>query len=132
MAAGGLLAVYGAGMVVPLLLIAALWQKLGARGRSVLRGRTFTVLGRELHTTSVLTGLLIIAVGIVFWTTNGLVGAPELLPYETQGWLQEMAGSLANPVVDILVLVALAGVALFLWARRQRRTAASRAAQETP
>lgn len=123
-AAGGLLAVYGAGMVLPLLLIAALWQKLGARGRSVLRGRTFTVLGRELHTTSVLTGLLIIVVGIVFWTTNGLIGAPELLPYETQGWLQEMAGTLANPVLDIVVLVALAGVALFLWARRQRRNTA--------
>jgi len=28
-AAGGLLAVYGAGMVLPLLLIAALWQRLG-------------------------------------------------------------------------------------------------------
>src|SRR5699024_3208136 len=62
--AGGLLAVYGAGMVLPLLLIAALWQKLGTRGRSALRGRTFTVLGRELHTTSALTGLLIIVVGI--------------------------------------------------------------------
>lgn len=131
-AAGGLLAVYGAGMVLPLLLIAALWQKLGVRGRSVLRGRTFTVLGRELHTTSVLTGLLIIVVGIVFWTTNGLIGAPELLPYETQGWLQEMAGTLANPVLDIVALVALAGVALFLWARRQRRTSATETVREAP
>lgn len=132
-AAGGLLAVYGAGMVLPLLLIAALWQKLGTRGRSALRGRTFTVLGRELHTTSALTGLLIIVVGVVFWTTNGLIGAPELLPYETQAWLQEMAGTLANPVVDIVVLVAIAGVALSFWARRQRRNAAApETAREAP
>lgn len=119
--AGGLLAVYGAGMVVPLLLIAALWQRLGARGRTILRGRTVTVLGRELHTTSVLTGLLIITVGVLFWTTNGLVGAPELLPYEAQSWLQETSSLLANPLLDILALGVVAGLVLVLWARRQRR-----------
>lgn len=129
--AGGLLAIYGAGMVLPLLLIAALWQRLGTRGRTALRGRAFTLLGRELHTTSALTGLLIMAVGILFWTTNGLVGAPELIPYETQGWLQEMAGTLANPVLDILVLVAIAAVALFLWARRQRRGTVGATVRET-
>src|SRR5699024_2632599 len=119
-AAGGLLAVYGAGMVLPLLLIAALWQRLGVAGRTALRGRSFTILGRELHTTSVLTGLLIIAVGVLFWMTNGLVGAPELLPYEAQTWLQETSSTLANPLLDVLVLVALAAVVLLLWARRRR------------
>lgn len=118
--AGGLLAVYGAGMVAPLLLIAALWARLGPGGRTALRGRTFIVLGRELHTTSVVTGLLIIGVGILFWTTNGLVNAPELLPYDIQTWLQEAIGTLANPVVDIAVLVVLAALVLLWWARRQR------------
>lgn len=121
--AGGLLAVYGAGMVLPLLLIAALWQRLGNRGRTVLRGRTFTVLGREWHTTSVITGLLIIVVGVLFWTTNGLVGAPELLPYDAQTWLQEAATGLANPVLDVVALVVIAGVVLAVWERRQRRRA---------
>lgn len=118
--AGGLLAVYGAGMVAPLLLIAALWARLGPGGRTALRGRTFIVLGRELHTTSVVTGLLIIGVGILFWTTNGLVNAPELLPYDIQTWLQEAIGTLANPLVDIAVLVVLAALVLLWWARRQR------------
>nr|WP_306271308.1 cytochrome c biogenesis CcdA family protein [Ornithinimicrobium sp. HY1793] len=129
--AGGLLAVYGAGMVLPLLLIAALWQRLGPRGQTTLRGRTFTVLGRELHTTSVVTGLLIIAVGILFWTTNGLVGAPEILPYETQSWLQELAGTLANPMIDIVALVVVAAVVLLLWARSQRKTASDQLAGTT-
>lgn len=119
--AGGLLAVYGAGMVLPMLLIAALWQRLGTQGRTALRGRTFTVLGREWHTTSVITGLLIIAVGVLFWTTNGLVGAPELLPYDAQTWLQEAAAGLANPVLDVVALVVIAGVVLAVWERRQRR-----------
>lgn len=118
-AAGVMLAVYGAGMVVPLLLIAALWQRLGTRGRKVLRGRAFTVLGRELHSTSVITGLLIMGVGVLFWTTNGLVGAPALVPIEAQAWLQERASLLANPLLDILAVLVLTALVLFAWARRQ-------------
>ncbi|WP_109474489.1 cytochrome c biogenesis CcdA family protein [Ornithinimicrobium cavernae] len=125
--AGGLLAVYGAGMVVPLLLIAALWQRLGVGGRTALRGRTFPVLGRELHTTSVLTGLLIIAVGVLFWTTNGLVGAPELLPYEAQAWLQEASSVLANPLLDAAAVLVLAGLVLVVWARRREPVKGSEA-----
>lgn len=120
LAAGFLLAVYGAGMVLPLLLIAALWQRLGARGRRVLRGRAFTVLGRQLHTTSVITGLLIIGVGVLFWTTNGLVGAPALLPLDAQAWLQENTAILANPILDILAVLGIAGIVLLVWARRRR------------
>lgn len=119
--AGLLLAVYGIGMVVPLLLIAALWRRLGARGRKALRGRTFTVLGRELHTTSVITGLLIMAVGVLFWTTNGFVGAPELVPAEAQAWLQQQAWLLANPVVDAVGVLVVAGLVLLWWFRRVRR-----------
>lgn len=119
-AAGVMLAVYGAGMVLPLLLIAALWQRLGTRGRKVLRGRAFTVLGRELHSTSVITGLLIMGVGVLFWTTNGLVGAPALVPIEAQAWLQERASLLANPLLDILAVLVLTALVLFAWARRQR------------
>lgn len=123
LAAGVMLAVYGAGMVLPLLLIAALWQRLGARGRRFLRGRSFTVLGRELHTTSVVTGLLIVGVGVLFWTTNGLVGAPELVPLDAQAWLQENTAILANPILDILAVVLIAGIVLVLWARRRRTRA---------
>lgn len=118
--AGGLLAVYGAGMVAPLLLIAATWRRLGRRGQSMLRGRTITVLGRELHTTSVVTGLLIIAVGVLFWATNGLVEAPGLLPYDAQAWLQARSARLAGPVLDIGVIIAVAGLVLLIWDRRRR------------
>ncbi|KGM12496.1 cytochrome C biogenesis protein [Cellulomonas bogoriensis 69B4 = DSM 16987] len=119
--AGALLAVYGAGMVVPLVVIASTWQRLGARGRAVLRGRTLTVLGRQLHTTSVVTGLLVMGVGVLFWTTNGLVGAPELVPIELQAWLQHRATTLTDPVLDTLaVLLAVAVVIAVVLARRQR------------
>lgn len=119
--AGLLLAVHGAGMVAPMLLIAALWKRLGTKGQRALRGRIFTVFGREFRTTSVLTGVLLIAVGAIFWMTNGLVGAPELLPYEMQMWLQGRSALLANPIVDIIAIAVAAIAVIILWSRRRAR-----------
>lgn len=116
-----ILSAYGAGMVVPLIVIAALWSRIGQRGQRMLRGRGFNFLGREWHTTSVISGALIIVVGIVFWTTNGLVGVPELVPAETQAWLQQAASLFGNPLVDVAAIVLIAAVFLFLWNRRQQR-----------
>ena len=120
--AGTLLAVYGAGMVVPLLIIAALWGRIGDRGRRVLRGRSFTVFGREFHTTSVFTGVLIIIVGIVFWATNGLVDMPSLLPTSVSAWLQGQTSILANGLVDLAAILAIGVIALLIWWRTRSRT----------
>ena len=116
--AGILLAMYGAGMVVPLLVIAALWDKMSARTKGLLRGRTFTLLGREFHTTSVFAGLLIAAVGVLFWVTNGLVSMPSLLPTGVSAWLQGQSSLLANIWVDMGVIVVVALVILAIWWRK--------------
>ena len=128
--AGALLAVYGLGMVVPLVIIAALWQKMSARGRRALRGRTFTVLGREFHSTSVITGTLIVAVGALFWFTNGLISLPTLIPTDVQVWMQERGTVLANPIVDMVAIIVLAAIALTVWGVRRRRNE-SATAQES-
>lgn len=131
-AAGTLLAVYGLGMVVPLMILAMVWNKLSQQGKSRLRGRTFTVLGRELHTTSVVTGIIIIGVGILFWTTNGLVNMPELLPAGTSAWLQERSSMLSNPLVDIALLLLVVGIVLAVWIRaRYRKASLAEQADET-
>ena len=127
-AGGGLLAVYAAGMVAPMMLIAALWTRLGNAGQRRLRGRTFRALGREWHSTSVITGVLMIALGIIFWTTNGMVGVPELVPLETQSSLQQAVSNLRGPVVDIALVVITATLAIVLWLRYQRQ----REAQDAP
>lgn len=119
--AGVLLAVYGAGMVVPLMIIAALWRRLGSRGRSLLRGRTFRVLGRDLHSTSVITGLLITAVGLLFWFTNGLVSMPSPIPTALMTWLEERSALLSDPLFDIIMIVALTAIALAGWLFARRR-----------
>jgi len=115
--AGLLLAVYGAGMVVPLTAIAAGWERLGDRGRARLRGRGFVLLGRELHTTSV----LIAVVAVLFWRTNGFLTMPSLLPTTTQAWLQARLSMLSGPLVDILAIGLAVAVALSIWWATTRR-----------
>src|SRR5699024_12207628 len=80
---GIMLAVYGAGVVVPLFIVAALWTRVGTRPRSVLRGGSVSFFGLRLPIMSMFTGVLMIAVGVVFWATNGLVSAPSLVPTTT-------------------------------------------------
>ena len=61
---------------------------------------------REIRAIAVflpLAGLLIVGVGVLFWTTNGLVGAPELVPLDAQAWLQENTAILANPILDFVM-----------------------------
>lgn len=115
--AGVLLAFYAAGMVVPLVLIALLWNKLGERGRRVLRGKTLTLWRREFHTTSVAAGVLMIVVGILFWRTNGLVTMPDLLPPGVSALLQSQGSILSSVWVDVGVVILLAFVALLIWWR---------------
>ena len=122
--AGLLLAIYGAGMVVPLLVLAALWGRIGRRTRALLRGGSFTAFGRRLHSTSVVTGLLIVVVGLVFWSSNGLLHVPELVPTSVQAWLQERSAVLANPVVDGIAFAVVTVLGVFLWWRARRRSVA--------
>ncbi|MDA3147499.1 cytochrome c biogenesis protein CcdA [Leucobacter sp. UCMA 4100] len=120
--AGALLAVYGAGMVVPLVIIAALWERMGSRGQRLLRGRGFTLWGRQWHTTQVITGFVIIAVGVLFWLTNGLVSLPSLVPTSVQAWAGEKGAALGGPVFDAIAVVLLAtGALLAWWFMRHRR-----------
>src|SRR5699024_7493253 len=87
----------------------------------VLRGRGFQFMGRQFHTTSVVTGLLIAGIGVLFWITNGLVTAPTLVPATAQRWLQSSSSILANPLFDAILLAALVIVLVTAWAIRRTR-----------
>lgn len=123
--AGALLAVYGAGMVAPLVIITAAWEKLGARGQRFLRGRSITIFGRSFHVTSLITGILIVGVGLLFWFTNGLVSMPTLVPTEVQLWAQQRGAMFSSPVFDAAAILLLMILALALWARAQRKKRAA-------
>lgn len=118
---GVMLAIYGAGMVVPLFIIAALWSRMGPRARSVMRGGSVNFFGRRLPVVSMVTGALMVLIGIVFWMTNGLVSAPSLVSTSTLAHIQEWASSWTSTTIDILVVCLLAVIAIVLWFRHERR-----------
>lgn len=120
-----LLAAYGAGMVVPLLLLALAWERLGPRSKRLLHGRPVRLGPLTLHSTRLLTGGLIIALGLLFWTTNGLVTLPSPVPTRLLAQWQESLAALNSAGVQIAVLLGLAALALLLWWRAERRRAAT-------
>jgi cytochrome c biogenesis protein CcdA len=71
---GALLAVYALGMAAPLLVLAAAWDRFDLGSRRWLRGRTLSVGKVTVHTTSLVAGLLFVAVGAVFLRYDGTAG----------------------------------------------------------
>lgn len=120
-----LMAIYGAGMVFPLIILVLAWHRSGVRSKA--RGRTFTVGNRSFHTTSVLTGALLIAVGILFITTNGLNSLPELVSLETQSQLQGTVQHLTGTAAQVVGILIVAGGALALWYWWPRREVSTEA-----
>lgn len=110
-----LLSVYSVGMALPLFAIAAIWAKFGQKGRGLLRGRMFSIGKLRLHTTSVITGLLLIGVGIMFITTNGLVGIDGILSTGASFDLQVQATELAKKIPDVALIIGGAVIALLAW-----------------
>lgn len=113
------MAVYAAGMVVPLLIVAlSMRARPGPRVRRV-RGVHLGPL--HIHPVSLATGLLLIAVGALFIATNGLIEVGELISADRlaaiQGWLLD-ADSI---VADILLIVFAAALVLTGWYLRYRR-----------
>ncbi len=127
---GLLLAVYALGMAAPLLVLALLWERFDLAGRKALRGRTLTWGPVRVHTTSAVSGLLFVAIGVLFLRydgTAGLVpalGVPDLTDLETsaQEWVTRTAGSI--PVWVLPAVVAL-GAGLVAW-RRARESGGGR------
>lgn len=129
---GSLLAVYAAGMAAPLLLLALGWERLRLGQRRWLRGRPLQVGRLQLHSTSLLGGLLVIGVGLLFLIDRGgsVVGG-GVLSVDAEARLQE-AVSRIGAQADLLALatigVVAAGVLLHRW--RADRPAAQDGAGE--
>ena len=115
---------YAAGMTVPLLLLAAFWTRIGPRVRGVLRGREITVGRFTLHSTSLISGLALIAIGVLLWVTEGTaslgapVGADTQLRWQAQ--VAEWADAFSNlAVLTLLVAAAVVALAIRVVVRRR-------------
>ena len=106
-----LMAVYALGMAAPLFVMALLWERFGLARRKWLRGTPVTIGPLHTHTTSLLTGGVLIAIGVVFVATDGTANLGGLLgvdqQFEVQVWLSDWAGRLGDPAALLIVVAAL-------------------------
>jgi thiol:disulfide interchange protein len=117
-----LLAVYALGMAAPLFILAALWQRFDLGRRGWLRGREYRLGRLRLHTTSTVSGVLFIAVGVVFLLFDGTAGLYST-GTGTALAVQNAIAAAGAHVPDGALLGALAVVVLIVVALRLRRAA---------
>ncbi|WP_256103776.1 cytochrome c biogenesis CcdA family protein [Streptomyces sp. ODS05-4] len=120
-----LLAVYAAGMAVPLFLLALLWHRYDLGGRRWLRGRELRLGPLRLHTATALSGLFFILLGALFLAFDGAAALPGLLTVDDSYAVEEWASEIGGAVPDwalLLTAVAVAAVTLGVrgWRGRDR------------
>jgi len=124
---GLLLAVYALGMAAPLFVLAAIWDRFGLGGRSWLRGRVVALGPLRVHSTSLLSGMLFVAIGVLFLRYDGTAGIAGSLGLGDTTDLEFAAQELVTDAAAVVPTWAVPGLvaavaAVIAW----RRTRASR------
>jgi cytochrome c biogenesis protein CcdA len=109
----GLLGTYAAGMAAPLFLMALLWDHLDLGHRRWLRGREVSLGTLRFHTTNLISGLMFVAIGVLFIAFEGTSGLEGLyasggatdLAFSVERWVEA-----ASERVPISVALAVLGV----------------------
>jgi len=107
---GALLAVYAFGMSAPLFLLALLWDRFNLGTNRWLRGRDIRLGRVHLHSTSLISGLLFIGIGVLFLRYSGTSGITGIfggsglsnIDYKAQQWVQGLGHTF--DVVALLVV----------------------------
>lgn len=122
-----LLAVYALGMAAPLFLLAGAWDRFELSRRRWLRGRALHLGRLELHTTSLVTGGLFVAIGVWLAASGGVLRVPGLpdttnLDLAAQAWLLRI-DRLAPDHLFLALIAVIAAVVLIRRVVRSRRAA---------
>lgn len=123
-----LMAAYALGMVLPMFVLALLWDRYDLGHRRWLRGRSVRLGPLTTHTTALLSGGLFIGIGALFIAFDGtasMMGLPgmgqaEQLAYRAQESLSRL-GSMTDLIALVLGVVVVG--ALLVFARRSRTRA---------
>lgn len=121
---GGLaLAVYGAGMALPLVMLSWLWSR-SDRVRAWVRPRPVTVLGARTTWTQVVGGLLSLGVGMFLLVSRGVTSSGVLSTtqqFAVESWVVDHLGAVPDRVFALAVVALVGGVALVGLPRLRRR-----------
>lgn len=127
-----LMAAYALGMVLPMFVLALLWDRYDLGHRRWLRGRSLRLGPLNTHTTALLSGGLFIGIGVLFIGFDGtasMTGLPgmaemEQLAHRAQESLSRL-GTMTDLVALVLGVVVVGGSLVFAWrAGRGSRTEA--------
>lgn len=136
LAGAGLLAVYALGMAAPLLALAALWERFDLGNRRWLRGREVSLGPLRVHTANLLSGLMFVALGVVFVAyegTSALSGLYATLGTEALAYAAENAlGAVPAWVSWGLTALVAAGILALALRGRGRKDAVDNSAPGTP
>lgn len=119
-----LMAVYALGMALPLFVLAVVWERFDLRKRTWLRGRPITLGPLQTHTTSLISGLLFIGIGVLFLVTDGTANLSGVMGVDEQFDLQVALGEWTQDISTLAILLIVALLAFALTAVRvvrQRR-----------
>lgn len=108
---GLLLAVYALGMAAPLFVLAALWDRFQLGRKRWLRGRMLKLGPVTVHTTSLVSGLLFVAIGVLFLRFDGTAGITGVLglgdttdlEFEAQRAISEVAAAIPGWVLPLTI-----------------------------
>ena len=120
---GVLLAVYALGMAAPLFVLALFWDRFELGRRSWLRGRLLTWGPVQVHTTSLVAGLMFIGVGAVFLRYDGTAGLAGTLgladltdvEFTAQQWISERTAAVPGWAPLLAVVLVASWIAWSRW-----------------
>ncbi|OKL55009.1 hypothetical protein BSZ39_01120 [Bowdeniella nasicola] len=119
------LAVYALGMLVPLVILAALWDRFKIGERGWLRPRPLSIGPIKTTLASFIGGILFIGIGILLLTTNGTQNLGGLLSPDQQIGVESSVTNVTSGIPDLLVLLVIAlllVIVALVWAIRREKT----------
>lgn len=106
-----LMAVYAAGMTLPLFLLALVWDRFDLSKRQWLRPKPVRFGPITTTTTSLVSGLLFVAIGVVFLLTEGTASLGSPVGADTMVRWQGNLRTITDHISNLWVVLALAIIA---------------------